>query len=246
MMVLHRAIQAARDADLAALRNIASFGQLSPAISDAQGAGPVHHAARCGRLDCLQFLVIDLGLPARSRALNGATAAHDAAATGNIRELQWLVDHGGCNIEVCLFTELKDAAGATALHLAARFGCVEVTRWLVSVGGVANVATNWGAVPAHYAAANGSLTCLRLLLQEAPRCVNKQMGMGATPLYLACQEGHLHIVQYLVKDCGADVHLRAHDGMTCLHAAAHMGHQAVVVWLVSSVNLSDFFLKRTF
>ncbi|MED6238502.1 hypothetical protein ATANTOWER_023290 [Ataeniobius toweri] len=231
MMVLHRAIQAVRDADLAALRNIASFGQLSPAISDAQGAGPVHHAARCGRLDCLQFLVIDLGLPAHSRALNGATAAHDAAATGNIRELQWLVDHGGCNIED------KDAAGATALHLAARFGCVEVTRWLVSVGGVANVATNWGAVPAHYAAANGSLTCLRLLLQEAPRCVNQQTGMGATPLYLACQEGHLHIVQYLVKDYGADVHLRAHDGMTCLHAAAHMGHQAVVVWLVTCTDV---------
>lgn len=106
-MVLHRAIQAARDADLAALKNLASSGQLSAAISDAQGAGPVHHAARCGRLDCLQFLVRDLGLPADSRALNGATAAHDAAATGNIRELKWLVDQGGCSIQVCLFTESK-------------------------------------------------------------------------------------------------------------------------------------------
>ncbi|KAM4574220.1 espin-like protein [Fundulus diaphanus] len=230
-MVLHRAIQAARDADLAVLRSIASSGQLSPAISDAQGAGPVHHAARCGRLDCLQFLVSDLGLPADSRALNGATAAHDAAATGNIRELQWLVDQGGCSIED------RDAAGATALHLAARFGCVEVTRWLLSAGGAASVVTNCGAVPAHYAAANGGLTCLKLLLQEAPRCVNQQTGMGATPLYLACQEGHLHVVQYLVKDCEADVHLRAHDGMSCLHAAAHMGHQDVVEWLVTCTDV---------
>lgn len=101
-MVLHRAIQAARDADLAALKSLASSGQLSPAICDAQGAGPVHHAARCGRLDCLQLLVNDLGLPADSRASNGATAAHDAAATGNIRELQWLVQRGGCRVEVCL------------------------------------------------------------------------------------------------------------------------------------------------
>ncbi|KAM4738998.1 espin-like protein [Anableps anableps] len=230
-MVLHRAIQAARDADLAVLRNLASSGQLSPAICDAQGAGPVHHAARCGRLVCLQFLVLDLGLPADSRALNGATAAHDAAATGNIRELQWLMDQGGCNIED------QDAAGATALHLAARFGCVEVTKWLLSVGGVTNAQTNCGAVPAHYAAANGGLTCLKLLLQEAPRCVNQQTGMGATPLYLACQGGHLHVAQYLVKDCGADVHLRAYDSMTCLHAAAHMGHQAVVEWLVTCTDV---------
>uniref|UniRef100_A0A3P9PKV4 Espin like n=1 Tax=Poecilia reticulata TaxID=8081 RepID=A0A3P9PKV4_POERE len=228
-MVPQRAIQAARDADLAALRSLASSGQLSPAICDAQGAGPVHHAARCGRLDCLQLLVSDLGLPADSRASNGATAAHDAAATGNIRELQWLVERGGCSVED------GDAAGATALHLAARFGRVEVTEWLLSVGGVATAQTTCGAVPAHYAAANGGLTCLQLLLQEA--CVNRQTATGATPLYLACQEGHLHVARYLVTDRGGDVHLTAYDGMTCLHAAAHMGRQAVVDWLVTCTDV---------
>ncbi|XP_040896682.1 espin-like protein [Toxotes jaculatrix] len=231
-MVLHRAIQAARTGDLAALRELASSSHLSPAITDAQGASPVHHAARCGRLECLQLLVSELGLGADPRALNRATPAHDAAATGHIRELQWLVDQGGCNIED------RDAAGATALHLAARFGCVDVIKWLLSVGGGAEVETNCGAVPAHYAAAKGDLTCLKLLVQQAPRCVNHQTGIGATPLYLACQEGHLHVVEYLVKDCGADVHLRAHDGMTCLHAASHMGHQAVVVWLLTCTDVS--------
>ncbi|XP_078116015.1 espin-like protein [Sander vitreus] len=231
-MVLHRAIQAARAGDLANLRELASSGYLSPAITDAQGAGPVHHAARCGRLECLQFLVSELGLAADARALNRATPAHDAAATGHIRELQWLVDVGGCNIED------RDAAGATVLHLAARFGCVEVIKWLLSVGGVAGVETNCGAVPAHYAAANGDLTCLKFLIQQAPGCVDHQTVTGATLLYLACQEGHLHVVEYLVNECGADVHLRAHDGMTCLHAAAHMGHQAVVLWLVTTTGVS--------
>lgn len=106
-MVLHRAIQAARAGDLAALRELASSGHLSPAIADAQGAGPVHHAARCGRLECLQFLVSELGLSADARALNRATPAHDAAATGHIRELRWLADRGGCNIEVSLSTEIN-------------------------------------------------------------------------------------------------------------------------------------------
>ncbi|KAM9357645.1 espin-like protein [Symphorus nematophorus] len=231
-MVLHRAIQAARAGDLATLRELASSGHLAPAITDAQGAGPVHHAARCGRLECLQFLVSELGLAANALASNRATPAHDAAATGHIRELQWLADQGGCNIED------RDAAGATALHLAARFGCVEVIKWLLSVGGGAEVETNCGAVPAHYSAASGDLTCLKLLVQHAPACVNHQTVLGATPLYLACQEGHLHVVEYLVNECGADIHLRAYDGMTCLHAAAHMGHQAVVVWLVTRPDVS--------
>ncbi|XP_029938704.1 espin-like protein isoform X3 [Salarias fasciatus] len=233
-MVLHRAIRAARDGDLAALRDLASSGKLSAAVADAQGAGPVHHAARCGRLDCLKFLVNEVGLPADPRALNRATPAHDAAATGNTRELRWLVDEGGCSIED------RDAAGATALHLAARFARVEAITWLLSAGGRAGVETNCGAVPAHYAAANGDLACLKLLIQGAPGSVNHQTALGATPLYLACQEGHLSAAEYLVKDCGADVHLRADDGMTCLHAAAHMGQQAVVVWLATctDVNLS--------
>lgn len=71
-------------------------------------------------------------------------------------------------VSVTLFQD-GDAAGATALHLAARFGRVEMTEWLLSVGGVATAQTNCGAVPVHYAAANGGLTCLQLLLREAPR-----------------------------------------------------------------------------
>lgn len=104
-MVLHRAIQAAHAGDLALLRELAFSGYVSSAITDAQGASPVHHAARCGRLECLQFLVGELGMAADIQASNRATPAHDAAATGHVRELQWLVDQGGCNIEVSLSTD---------------------------------------------------------------------------------------------------------------------------------------------
>lgn len=73
---------------------------------------------------------------------------------------------------MCSCFQDRDAAGAAALHLAARFGCAEVIRWLLSVGGGAEVETNCGAVPAHYAAANGDLACLQLLVQQAPGSVH--------------------------------------------------------------------------
>lgn len=44
----------------------------------------------------------------------GATAAHDAAAAGNIEALQWLLKYGGCDVDD------QDGTGATVLHLAAR------------------------------------------------------------------------------------------------------------------------------
>uniref|UniRef100_A0A8C9S357 Espin like n=1 Tax=Scleropages formosus TaxID=113540 RepID=A0A8C9S357_SCLFO len=227
-----KAIWAAREGDLAVLKELAATKCFDGHITDPQGATPVHHAARAGHLDCLRFLVDTASLPGNARARNGATPAHDAAATGHLFVLQWLVEHGACS------TQDRDNAGATALHLAARFGCVEVTQWLLSVGAQAAAETDCGVLPAHFAASKGDLTCLKLLVREAYGCVNRQTKIGATPLYLACQEGHLHIVEFLVKDCGADVHLRANDGMTCLHAAAHMGHHALVVWLASFTDIS--------
>ncbi|CAL9695913.1 unnamed protein product [Knipowitschia caucasica] len=230
-MVLHRSIQAARTGELSTLKELASSGHLSPVIVDAHGAGPVHHAARCGQLECLQYLILEFGLQGNAQALNLATAAHDAAATGHTRELRWLIERGGCQIED------RDAAGASALHLSVRFGCAEVTQWLLSVGAAAEAETHCGALPVHYAAANGDLTCLKLLLQQAPRTVNRQTGLGASPLYLACQEGHQCLAQFLVEECGASVNLRAHDGMSCLHAAAHLGHRHIVLWLVTRTDV---------
>ncbi|XP_066522536.1 espin-like protein [Hoplias malabaricus] len=231
-MVLHKAIAAASVGDIASLKELATAGHLTEAITDAQGAGPVHHAARCGQLDCLCFLVTEAGLAANSKAQNGATPIHDAAATGHMLELQWLVQNAGCSVQE------QDLAGTTALHLAARFGREEVVRWLLAFEASAEQETDCGALPAHYAAARGDLTCLKVLIDHAPGCVNQQTLIGATPLYLACQENHLHVVEYLVTDCGADVHLAAQDGMTPLHAAAHMGHQSLVIWLVSFTDIS--------
>lgn len=67
---------------------------------------------------------------------------------------------------VCFFQE-QDDAGTTALHLAARFGRVEVISWLLASGARAEEETDCGAVPAHYAAARGELTCLKLLIGQA-------------------------------------------------------------------------------
>ncbi|KAM8989584.1 espin isoform 2-T2 [Ara ararauna] len=235
-MALERALLAARQGDVEALRGLRAAGLLRPGLRDALGASPAHHAARAGRLACLRFLAAEAALRGDARARNGATPAHDAAATGNLACLQWLLTQGGCGVQD------TDNSGATILHLAARFGHHEVIEWLLRFGGSdPTAATNTGALPVHYAAAKGDFPSLRLLLGHCPSTLSAQTKTGATPLYLACQEGHLEIIQYLVQDCGADPHARAHDGMTPLHAAAQMGHNTVIVWLMSftTVSLSE-------
>ncbi|KAJ8371218.1 hypothetical protein SKAU_G00112460 [Synaphobranchus kaupii] len=233
MIVVEKTLLAARQGDVRTLKGQFAGKVLNTEVKDLLGATPVHHAARAGKLTCLQYLVGEAGLPGNSLAKNGATPAHDAAATGNLACLQWLTTQGGCRVAD------KDGSGATVLHLASRFSQHEVTGWLLKYGeGDPSVATDTGVLPVHYAAAKGDLPSLRLLLGHSPDVVNAQTKNGATPLYLACQGGHLEVVQYLVKDCGAEPHIRANDGMTPLHAAAQMGHNTVLVWLMSFTDTS--------
>ncbi|XP_043926690.1 espin-like protein [Protopterus annectens] len=230
-MAPHRALLAAKDGDLLTLKNLLDAQTLDVDVADEQGATPVHHAARTGKFDCLQFLVLEAKLPGNQRAKNGASPAHDAAATGNLAELKFLIESGGCSLQD------RDASGATVLHLAVRFGRLETIQWLLQAGCDPTLVTESGAISAHYAAAKGDLTCLKLLTEHAPSSVDKQTISGATPVYLACQEGHLPIVEFLVKDCKASISLRTWDGMTVLHAAIQMGHEAVTEWLISFTNI---------
>ncbi|XP_074048812.1 espin-like protein [Macrotis lagotis] len=226
-----RALLAAKYGDLTTLKQLFEDGVLDPAVTDSLGAGLVHHASRAGQLDCLKFLVEQVKLPGNQRANNRATPVHDAAAMGHLAELHWLVREGGYRAQD------QDVSGVSPLHLAARFGHPMLVEWLIQEGCDVSLETLEEALPIHYAAVKGNLTCLKLLVAADNRCVNRQTQSGASPLYLACQEGHLHIVQFLVKDCGADVHLRAHDGMTVLHAAARSGHYSLVVWLVTFTDI---------
>ncbi|XP_023498468.2 espin-like protein [Equus caballus] len=226
-----RALTAAKNGDLATLEQLLEAGALGPGITDALGAGLVHHATRAGHLACVKFLVQQAKLPGNQRAHNGATPVHDAAATGSLAELCWLVREGGCGLQD------QDASGVSPLHLAARFGHPVLVEWLLREGHAATLETLEGALPLHHAAVSGDLTCLKLLTAAHGSGVNRRTRSGASPLYLACQEGHLHLAQFLVKDCGADVHLRALDGMSALHAAADRGHYSLVVWLVSFTDI---------
>ncbi|XP_022423804.1 espin-like protein [Delphinapterus leucas] len=226
-----RALVAAKDGDLATLERLLEAGALGPGITDALGAGLVHHATRAGHLACVKFLVQRAQLPGNQRAHNGATPVHDAAATGSLAEMCWLVREGGCGLQD------RDSSGVSPLHLAARFGHPVLVEWLLREGHAATLETLEGALPLHHAAVSGDLTCLKLLTAAHGSGVNRRTRSGASPLYLACQEGHLHLAQFLVKDCGADVHLRALDGMSALHAAAARGHYSLVVWLVTFTDI---------
>lgn len=80
------------------------------------------------------------------------TAAHDAAALGQLQCLQYLLERTHCSAKD------RTLEGATVLHIACKFGRVEVVRWLVEEGGCSPGEKGGNDVtPVHLCAARGWL-----------------------------------------------------------------------------------------
>jgi ankyrin repeat protein len=91
-----------------------------------------------------------------------------------------------------------------------------------------------GFSPLYYAAQQGHVDILKLLI-KAKGDVNKcEKEHGASPLMVASQEGLLEAVELLLSN-GADVHLKDKDGVTALRYAIHLKHPAVEAVLCSHI-----------
>lgn len=81
---------------------------------------------------------------------SGMTAAHDAAALGQLQCLQYLLESTHCSAKD------RTLEGATVLHIACKFGRVELVRWLVEEGGCSPGEKGGNDVtPVHLCAARG-------------------------------------------------------------------------------------------
>ena len=156
-------LQAVRQGDLDAVKQLISEGKLTTSTRDPLGATCVHMAARNGNLDILRYLVETAKFPVNLPAENGALATHDAAALGHRGCLEYLLDKG-CPVIAC------DCNGVNLLHLTARFGNLQLLTWLVEQREM-DITTRdiKGATALHYAAAEGNLQCLTYLIQNTPQ-----------------------------------------------------------------------------
>eukprot|EP00438_Fugacium_kawagutii_P031671 Skav232900 [mRNA] locus=scaffold1477:215789:216946:- [translate_table: standard] len=91
-----------------------------------------------------------------------------------------------------------------------------------------------GTCAIHLVASQGSLQCLRLLLEAGADKDSSTMAPrthGETPLIAAVERGHIDVVCFLVE-AGADMNKPMNNGATPLYLAASLGHIEVVRFLV--------------
>ncbi len=124
---------------------------------------------------------------------------------------------------------------------ACRHGEIRPIRQLLDAGADVNALDSNGYFPLYWAAANGHLKALLLLLKSGANVNQLSRREGLTALHGAAWHGHALLVQTLIE-AGAEVNARSQAGTTpVLHAAGggHLDVTRILIFSGGDINLQD-------
>ncbi|KAF6107465.1 ankyrin repeat domain 65 [Phyllostomus discolor] len=217
------------------------------------GAGllPLHCAAALGCTLLAGLLLRAPGPGPEAADAHGWTAAHWAAAGGQLPVLELLAARGGAGLDGALLVaaaagraavlrllldcgarvDARDGAGATALSVAADLGRQQDMEVLLDHGADPRLRDKHGRAALHRAAARGHLPAVQLLAPRGAE-VDAQDSLALTPLHHAARGGHVEVARHLL-DSGAQVNATGWLHRTPLHLAVERGHGPTAELLLS-------------
>ena len=191
---------------------------------DRFGRTPLWWAARHGRLDEVQRLLMDGGDPNQAD-MDGEGPLHAAARWGHVDVVELLFQHGADVGSRALY-------GMTPLQVAVEQAQLGAARALLTHRADANARDLFGRSPLHAAVARGNGELVGLLLQHCadPGVVDDN---GTTPLHLAARSGSMVLVEALLSH-GANPVAKNLSGATPYDEARRQGHKAVLSQLTNA------------
>jgi ankyrin repeat protein len=142
-----------------------------------------------------------------------------AAGSGQLRVVQFLLDHGAD-------LGLRTTTGQTPLHLAAASGHRAIIELLLQREAAVDARDNSGRTALYESAGRGFVAVAEVLL-AAGADVNARVDNGRTPLHFAVDHGQSRIVSLLLEQ-GADPRAVAEDGRTPLMVAGMNQHREAI------------------
>ncbi|KAK3588331.1 hypothetical protein CHS0354_020954 [Potamilus streckersoni] len=198
---------------------------LDPQCKTATQETLLHNACFAGQLEMTQYLVEQYPDMIYQVDNEKGTSAHDAALSGNVCVLQYLLDKG-------LDPLCRTATQETLLHKAAKSGQLEMTQYLVEkYPEMICQFDNYKHTPAHCAAQSGNVSVLKYLIDKGlnPQC---KTATQETLLHKACFAGQLEMTQYLVEKYPDMIYHVGNNKDTPGHCAAQSGNVSVLKYLI--------------
>uniref|UniRef100_A0AC35FM37 ANK_REP_REGION domain-containing protein n=1 Tax=Panagrolaimus sp. PS1159 TaxID=55785 RepID=A0AC35FM37_9BILA len=190
---------------------------------------PLLIAAATGRLDIVEKLLRGTLRICLQRALhrdiNGTSCLMAAVARSDNETALWLLRRFGRQLAM-----LPNNCQMLPIHAAAANGNLEFIRIVTKYDPrMVNFKDQFGLSPCAHACQNGSLQCLRYLIEKANADISSLTTKGQSLLHIASLSGHVPIVRWLIYRTGSDAILwPTYDRANAIHCAAFGGQVNVV------------------
>ncbi|XP_005531048.2 PREDICTED: ankyrin repeat domain-containing protein 16 isoform X1 [Pseudopodoces humilis] len=228
------------------------------------GDSLLHHAARLGHRDVLEFLIQEIGMDPEVANGDYKRPIHEAASMGHQECVSFLLERGASvdclkkgdwtplmmactrkNLEVIkTLVEhganplLRNKDGWNCFHIASREGHPEVLRFLLDVfPNCWDTESTTGRTPLHTAAMHGCSQVVELLLERCQYQPDSRDSCGVTPFMDALQNGHVGIARLLLEKHQACPTAVDALGAQALHRAAVTAQDGSIQFLVSELGV---------
>ena len=155
-----------------------------------------------------------------------ASELHDAARSGDVEQVQQLLDSGAS-------LEDRDSTQETPLLSAALAGQTAVVEDLIKRGADIMARNDRGLTPLHAAAFSGDLEAVKLLVAAGAAVNDGEGKFKVTPLIVAAEEDRVEIVRFLI-DHSANLEQQERHRYTALTRAGFKEHWDAVQLLLRS------------
>ncbi|NXO45873.1 ANR16 protein, partial [Locustella ochotensis] len=183
------------------------------------GDSLLHHAARSGRRDVLEFLIRELGMDTEVTNGDYKRPIHEAASMGHQECVALLLERGAS-------VDCLKKGDWTPLMMACTRKNLGVIQTLVEHGANPLVRNKDGWNCFHVASREGHPEVLRYLLDVAPSCWDTESATGRTPLHTAALSW-LFLFPPVRGRCGYGADSRDSCGVTPLMDALQHGHLGI-------------------
>lgn len=197
------------------------------------GNSALHIVARRGDVQCLCYLIDQLGADVLVQDKSGKNVLHVAQIQGYTQVIKILLFHPSAR-QLC---EQYDSSGATALHNMSKWGAlfsneVSLLKKIMDVSDVGAVDEK-GNTALHEAAQWDNMSAAVELVVKSD--VHARNNEGNTPLHLAALEGNERMV-WMLKEY-TSVKQVNNEGNSALHLAVQQGYVGCVQALVEGSDL---------
>jgi uncharacterized protein len=169
--------------------------------------------------------LLERGFDPDTRDAKGLPGLYVALRDGSLKAAEALIDWPKTHVEI------RTAQDESPLMIAALKGQLEIARKLIARDADVNK-TGW--TPLHYAATNGHLAMIELLLDQNAY-IDAESPNGTTPLMMAAHYGSPAAVKLLL-DAGADPRLKNQLGLSAIDFANQANRQDAAQLIAAQVR----------